>query len=99
MATEYRNILHNLKGNFEKGVVTEAEYHGMCDTMQNYLEKFPHIAARMVWQTQVNAETGYPLDYDFDYGGKGPSHIRWAFTFCNSDQQSDDRKDNHIQDK
>lgn len=81
---EYRRIVSNLKDRFAKGVIAEADFYDMCDMMRKYLDRYPHMEERLVWQSCVNAEIGYPRDYDFDFEGKGPSHIRWGFTFVGS---------------
>jgi len=72
-AEAYRSIVEDLKGLFATGCVGHEAYQSMLERMHDYLAKYPDETA------SVNADVGYPRDYDFDYGGRGPSHIRWAF--------------------
>lgn len=81
VAEEYKELVTQLKDMFAK-VVPFEEYFAFCGLMRGYLERYPVLTERLVWQKAVNEEIGYPYDYDFDYGGKGPSHIRWGLTLC-----------------
>lgn len=86
MTDFYCSIIRELKELFEIGRIandngTSVRYDRVLQQMQRYLVRHPDEKERHQWQTEINATEGYPLNYDFDYGGHGPAHIRRAFVF------------------
>ena len=86
MSTTYDTILSKLLSMFkhediyEKGV-TEDAYHDIVQEMRAYLDDNPVLSEREGWQTEINRKHGIRVNYDFDFGGAGPNHIRWGLSF------------------
>ena len=81
-AAQYKEILSTLKAAFAS-TITEMQYHDLVAQMRAYLTENDNITERHELQKPVNIEAGHPADYDFDYRGNGPSHIRWNMNFLN----------------
>ena len=82
---EFNDIIHELKRVFKEGA-TELEYHNLCSRMTTNLNDENNIDETDK-DTYINLKEDiltmheYPLDYSFDYGGRGVSYIRFGIVF------------------
>lgn len=82
---ELSNIIFELKRVFNEGA-TETEYHFLCARMRNNLHNEKLISQFQISEyqkakTKILEMHEYPIDYSFDFDGKGPSHIRYGIVF------------------